>query len=96
MGELKDTLINTFDLNTVELSRLRIVQVLISIVTTLFLPPPPTVADNHQFLHEAYVSDKLVKDIHKLLKLHPKGISLDKFKTSFEVSLSAMKQTSLA
>ena len=46
-----------------------------------------TVADNHQFLHEAYVADKLVKDIHKLLKLHPKGIPLDKFTALFEVCL---------
>ena len=46
-----------------------------------------SVADNHQFLHEAYVSDKLIKDIHKLLRLHQKGIPLDKFVPAFEVSI---------
>ena len=71
-------------------STIRIVQVMVS-VPLLCCFTLPTVADNHQFLHEAYVSDKLVKDIHKLLKLHPKGIPLDKFKTSFEVSLSVLK-----
>ena len=44
------------------------------------------VADNHQFLHEAYVSDKLIKDIHKVLRLHRKGIPLNDFVSEFEVS----------
>ena len=45
------------------------------------------VADNHQFLHEAYVSDDLVRAIHRFMKLYPKGIPLTDFTTKFEVNL---------
>ena len=45
-----------------------------------------SVADNHQFLHEAYISDDLVKAIHRFMKLHPKGIPLTDFTAKFEVT----------
>ena len=48
------------------------------------------VADNHQFLHEAYVSDDLVRAIHRFMKRYPKGIPLVDFTAKFEVELLCM------
>ena len=68
---------------------------------SLSLPPPlslcifhcllfvfvntPAVADNHHFLHEAYVSDDLVRAIHRFMKRYPKGIPVTNFTNKFEV-----------
>ena len=45
----------------------------------------PAVADNHHFLHEAYVSDDLVRAIHRFMKRYPKGIPVTDFTNKFEV-----------
>ena len=44
-----------------------------------------TVASNHSYLTEAYVSDHLVSSIHWLLRAHPSGVPLREFSSIFQV-----------
>ncbi len=60
-------------------------RVVVCVLSIIILTCVGAVARGKRYNFEAYMSDELVEQIHKLLRIHPTGIVLDNFLNIFQV-----------